>query len=174
MKHKLLLLYTWLIRTLLFFLPDIPFIMRFRGWLYSFGMKQCGKNFQVSHNVILNGLEGMKVGNNVFINNNNIFIVTSGITINDNVIIGPSCVFSSSNHIYRNGSFRFAKGEGRPVVVGKGSWIAANCTILAGAIIPEESIVAAGAVYNEIQPAKLISKAVYGGVPAKFIKSLQL
>ena len=109
MKHKFLLLYVWFVRSLLYFMPDIPLIMRFRGFLYSLGMKECGKNFQVSHSVIFNGIEGMRVGNNVFINNFNIFIVTYGITILDNVIIGPSCVFSSHNHLYKNGSF--GKGD---------------------------------------------------------------
>ena len=53
MKHRLLLLYSWLVKTVLFFLPDIPLIMRFRGFLYSLGMPSCGSNFQVAHNVII-------------------------------------------------------------------------------------------------------------------------
>ena len=31
LKHKLKQLYCWFIRTTLFFLPDVPMIMRFRG-----------------------------------------------------------------------------------------------------------------------------------------------
>ena len=63
MKHRLLLLYSWLIKTMLFFFPDIPLIMRFRGFLYSLGMPSCGSNFQVAHNVTLNSIEGLTVGN---------------------------------------------------------------------------------------------------------------
>jgi maltose O-acetyltransferase len=148
--------------------------MRFRGFLYGLGMPQCGKNFQVSHSVIFNGLEGMRIGNNVFISNNTILIVSYGIFIYDNVIIGPSCVFSSNNHIYSNGSFREGKGEGNPIIIGKNSWIASNCTILAGSIIPEKSIIAAGAVYNKKNINELCSMSIYGGVPAKFIKLFEI
>ena len=58
MKHKFLLLYSWFVRTIMYFLPDIPFIMRFRGFLYGVGMKKCGKDFQVTHNAIIKELEG--------------------------------------------------------------------------------------------------------------------
>ena len=51
MKHRLLLLYSWLVKTVLFFFPDVPLIMRFRGFLYGLGMPSCGSNFQVAHNV---------------------------------------------------------------------------------------------------------------------------
>jgi maltose O-acetyltransferase len=172
MKHKILLIYTWFIRTILFFLPDIPFIMRFRGFLYGISMKQCGRNFQVSHNAILNGLEGMKAGNNVFIANYNVLIVSFGITIEDDVIIGPACVFSSSNHTYSNGSFRYGKRKSSPIFIGKGSWIASQCTILAGSYIPEGTLLAAGSVYNKKKDDNPFPKSLFGGVPAKFIKLL--
>lgn len=61
MKHKLLLLYSWLVRTLLFFLPDMPLVMRFRGFLYGLGMAKSGKNIQVTHDAILRDLENISM-----------------------------------------------------------------------------------------------------------------
>lgn len=62
MKHKLLLAYSWFVRTILFFLPDMPLVMRFRGFLYGLGMAKRGKNIQVTHDAILRDLENMSLG----------------------------------------------------------------------------------------------------------------
>lgn len=169
MKHKFLLLYTWFIRIILFFLPDAPLIMAFRGWLYSFGMKSCGKNFQVAHNVILNTIETMSIGNNVYIAPNCVFLGGGDIVIEDEVIFGPNVVVASGNHTRIDRSFRFASVRYKSIFVGKGSWIGANCTLVPGAYLPPGSILAANSVLN-----KKYTEAglLLGGVPAKIIKKI--
>lgn len=62
MKHKFLLIYSWFVRTILFFLPDMPLVMRLRGFLYGLGMAKSGKNIQVTHDAILRDLENMSMG----------------------------------------------------------------------------------------------------------------
>ena len=69
MKRKLLIIYSWLVRTLLFFWPDIPLFMKFRGWLYGLGMKRCGNDFQVTHDAIIKDFSGISIGNHVFCGN---------------------------------------------------------------------------------------------------------
>lgn len=174
MKHKLLLLYSWFVRTLLIWLPDVPFIMRFRGWLYGLGMKSCGKNFQVAQNVIINGLEGLSVGDNTFINNNCTILSTYGVSFGPEVIVGPGCVFSANNHLPKGNSFRYGGRETAPISIGKGSWIAANCTILLGSNIPNYSLVAAGAVFLEKSSAECKDSGyVWGGIPARKITPIK-
>ncbi len=174
MKHKLLLLYSWFVRTVLIWLPDVPFIMRFRGWLYGLGMKRCGKNFQVAQNVIINGLEGLSVGNDIFINNNCIILSTFGISFGSEVIVGPGCVFSANNHLPKGNSFRFGARETAPISIGKGSWIAANCTILLGSNIPDYSLVAAGSVFlKKTSTSTNDTGCVWGGIPAKKITTIK-
>jgi len=68
--RKIILIYEWIFRTLLFFLPDVPVIMRFRGLLYSIVLKECGKSFQITHNAILSSSYTISLGNNVYIANN--------------------------------------------------------------------------------------------------------
>lgn len=169
MSRKLLILYCWLVRTLLFFWPDIPAVMRFRGWLYGLGMKSCGKNFQVTYNVIMNSVADMIVGDNVYIAYNCCFITNGTIVIGDNVLFGPNVVVSSGNHIYKDGIF-LKRSEKKDVTIGNGCWIAANTTITGGSILPASSVLAAGAVLtppkNNSQPSGL-----YAGIPAKFIKA---
>lgn len=89
LKHKLKQLYCWFIRTALFFLPDVPILMRFRGGMYSLVLKSCGKNFQVAHNVHLVCVDGLEVGSNVYFAYNSVFIAYKDVYIGDNVMFGP-------------------------------------------------------------------------------------
>lgn len=170
MKHKVLLVYSWFVRTVLFILPDFPLFMRFRGWLYGLGMKKCGKNFQVTHSAVLNTIDMIVVGDNVYIANFCSLIANGVIEIGDNVLFGPGVVVSSGNHKYVNGQ-SVKESDQKDVMIGKNSWVAANCTVVGGAMLPESSILAA----NSVLTSKLnetISGGLYGGTPAKVIKKL--
>ena len=165
MKHKLLLLYAWFIWAITFFLPDIPFIMRFRGFLYGAAMKQCGKNLQISSGARLYCLNNIKCGNHIYIATNVVLNAGTEIELQDEVMIGIGSVIVSGNHSLFKNSYRFAAAIREPVIVGKGSWIAGNALVTAGATLPESSMLAGGAVLNK----KFSKPGIYGGVPAKFI-----
>lgn len=170
MKHKLGIFYSFLVRTLLFFLPDMPLIMRFRGWLYSLLMKQCGRNFQVAHSAILNGLDDFVVGQNVYIANFCNFISNGEIIIEDDVLFGPLVVVSSGNHQFNGHDYKSLPSERKDVKIGCGSWVAANVTIVGGAIVPRHSVVAANSCVTKRMEQD--ENCLYGGVPAKKIIQL--
>lgn len=165
MKLKISILYSWFIKSITYFLPNHPIFMRLRGFLYSFMMKKCGKDFQVASSVTINSLSGLEVGSNVYIAHNNVIIGTK-IKIKDEVIIGPNCIISSGNHVFDGYSFRYGKGSTKAVIIEKGSWVAGNCSVIGGAILPKQSILAAGAVLNKQMTEE---KSIYGGIPAKKI-----
>ena len=169
MKHKFLLVYSWFIRTILYFFPDIPLIMRFRGWLYGLGMKKCGKDFQVTHDAIIKDLQHLIIGDNIFIGNHSIIMGSGMCTISNQVQVAPHCVIISGNHTSSCGSYRYGEGVVGEIFIGFGSWIAANSTIAKGAKLPDNSVLAANSFLNK---SFEISNSVYGGVPAKFIKTL--
>lgn len=168
--HKFSIIYSWIIRNSTKILPDSPLIMRFRGYLYSPMMQSCGKNFQVCSTSYINSLSGLSVGDNVYLAHNTV-VLGKSITICDEVMIGPNTVIVSGNHTYHKNSFRFGKSEIKPILIEKGAWISANCTVLAGAIMPSSSILAAGSVLNK-QFSEV--KSLYAGTPAKLIKKLEL
>lgn len=170
MKHKLILIYSWFIYVLTYFLPDIPSLMRFRGWLYSLAMQKCGKNFQICHSSILNGLDDMILGDNIYIANFCNVISNGKVVIQDDVIFGPSVAISSGNHQFDGLSYNHLPSSRNDVLIEKGSWIGAHVTIVGGSIIPQQSIIAANACVTPHMGYCVHS--LYGGVPAKQIKQL--
>lgn len=170
MKHKVLLIYSWFIRTILFFWPDIPVIMRFRGWLYGLGMKKCGCDFQVTHDAVIKDLCGISVNNHVFVGNGTVIMGSGTIDIEDEVQFAPHCIVISGNHTLKNGSFRYGMGDRGHIQIGRGAWVAGNSTIQRGSKLPAGSVLSANSFLNKVYEEPL---SLYGGVPAKFIKKIE-
>lgn len=144
MKHKLLLIYSWLIFTLTYFWPDFPFTMKVRGKLYALAMKKSGRNFQVASGAILRTLENITVGDDVYIANYVIINAGGEVIIDSQVLIGFRSCIIAGNHTLKNGSYRFGMSKTRTIQIGFGSWIGCNCSILAGAIVPASTVIGAG------------------------------
>ena len=91
--------------------------------------------------------KNIHLGKNVFINSCCQFQDQGGIFIGDGTLIGHSVVMATLNH-------GFAPDDRQnlyhsPIHIGKGVWIGAHATILAGVTIGDHAIVAAGAVVNK-------------------------
>ncbi|MCH5303802.1 MAG: sugar O-acetyltransferase [Ruminococcus sp.] len=114
----------------------------------------CGKN--------------LKIGKNVFINSGCQFQDQGGITLGDGTLVGPKTVIATLNHSLNPD--KRANLIPSPVNIGKNVWIGANVTILPGVTIGDGAVIAAGAVVNRDVEAN----TVVGGVPAKYIKTIDL
>jgi len=169
MKHKFLLLYSWFVRTSLFFLPDMPIVMRFRGFMYGLGMKKYGGDFQVPHDVILRDLENISIGRNCIIGNGTNIMGSGTIVIEDKVLIGPNVIIISSNHTLGGDSFSGRSVAGT-ITICKGAWVAGNCTIQKDSFLPPLSVLSANSFLNKEFDNP---ESLYGGVPAKWIKSIK-
>ncbi len=164
--NKVLIMYSWLIFVITFWMPDIPHIMRFRGWLLGLAMNRKGKNFQVSNAAIIRGLENLSVGNDVYCASGVVILAASNIQIDDEVMVAFHSVIIDGNHRSRAGSYRFGKSVRKPIRIGKGTWIGANCTICPGVSIGSNVAIAA----NSAVVRDLPSDVTAGGVPARVIK----
>lgn len=57
-----------------------------------------------------------------------------------------------------------------PIVIKRGAWLGASVSVMPGVTVGENAVVAANAVVSRDVP----DNAVVGGIPARFIKNLQL
>lgn len=98
----------------------------------------------------------MTIGKNVFVNRNSIIACRQEIAIGDNTIIGPNvCIYDHDHRI--SGSGRVKENDEEPyrespIHIGKNVWIAANCVILRGTEIGDNSVIGAGCVVKGIIP----------------------
>jgi|TARA_B110000908_G_C10222147_1_gene435937 acetyltransferase-like isoleucine patch superfamily enzyme len=156
-------------------------------------------NIQIQHSCLINALstEGIVFGNNVSIHpycslesSGSILDLGKGIIIGDNVGIGRNCHFGgaggitigddtifgqyvsihSENHNFSKADMKIRnQGVSRQgIKIGSNCWIGAKVTILDGAIINDGCVIAASAL---VRAGVYEKNTIYGGVPAKKIKS---
>jgi len=91
---------------------------------------------------------------------------SGGVVIGDNFECGPNCSIFSSFLNYKNKAEHiFAR-----VNIGNDVMICNNSTIIQGVTIGDGAVIAAGAVVTkDVEPYTMV-----GGLPAKFIKKLQI
>jgi acetyltransferase-like isoleucine patch superfamily enzyme len=108
----------------------------------------------------------IRLGRGVFINHACSFLDLGGITLEDGVMVGPRVSITSETHPVEVSSRRTLVPN--EVVVKRNAWVGVAATIMPGATIGENAVVAAGAVVTADVPAN----TVVAGVPGKVIKRL--
>lgn len=94
------------------------------------------------------------------------------IRIDDHSAIGQLCVLVAANHRIEPGVPRFHTpwdDVRYGIEIGANVWVGANCTILPGARIGDNAVIAAGSVVRGEVPAG----ELWGGVPARRIKTIE-
>ena len=91
-----------------------------------------------------------------------------GIDIGDQVQLGFQVSLLTATHEIGPAERRCGYGYSEPITIGRGSWIGARATVLAGVTIGAGCVIAAGAVVTEdCEP-----NGVYAGVPARRVRDL--
>jgi acetyltransferase-like isoleucine patch superfamily enzyme len=114
--------------------------------------------------------KGLKMGNHSAIGQFTEFGAAGGIEIGNDVIMGSYISFHSENHVFSDNS-RLIREQGvtsKGIKIVNNVWVGAKVNFLDGAIIGNNSVVAAGAVVNDVFP----NNVVIGGVPAKILKTI--
>ena len=99
-----------------------------------------------------------------------LLIDKNNITMGDHVAIGPFCTFVCHSNHFEGDNEMFSKNylDG-DITIGNNVFMGAQCTVLPGTIIENNVVVASNSVVKGI----LEANSVYGGSPAKKIKSLK-
>ncbi|NRH21497.1 acyltransferase [Candidatus Gracilibacteria bacterium] len=152
-------------------LPDFTIFSPIRTFLIQiFTGSKIGRSTRIRKGQYITNIRKLFIGGNCFINRGNIFDNSEIISIGDNCSIGYSNTFITTSH-YKKEDIENIKNLDKtffssPITIGNNVWITTNCTILPGANIGDNCIIAAGSVVR----GTLESNFIYGGIPAKKIK----
>lgn len=111
---------------------------------------------------------GFRIGSDCGISEYCYFGAAGGIEIGNDVIVGQYVSMHSQNHVFDdvNVKIRDQGVVSEGIVIGNNVWIGAKVTVLDGAVVGDNSVIAAGAVVSGSFPPGV----VIGGVPARVIK----
>lgn len=107
------------------------------------------------------------IGKHVFINSSCHFQDQGGIYIGNHALIGHNVVLATVNHDLnpydRHNIYK-------PIRIGNRVWIGSNVVVTQGVTIGDGTVIAAGAVVTK----DVAPNTVVGGVPAKFIRNIEI
>lgn len=139
-------------------------------WVLATAMaKSIGDNVYFGHNVTVKHWKNLAIGKNVSIHENAFIDALGGIEIGDNVSIAHASSLISFDHgIEAEILLKYADLIPEKIVIEDDVWVGAGVRILKGAHISRRVVVAA----NSVVKGQLESHTIYGGVPARKIKSI--
>jgi maltose O-acetyltransferase len=114
-------------------------------------------------------LKKLSVDDNTFIGHET--LIEGGdalVKIGKNIDIAPRCTIITGTHEIGDSTHRAGRGKSERIIIGDGTWVGANSTILGGVCIGQGCVIAAGSLIHEnIDDNRLVA-----GVPAKTIRKL--
>lgn len=159
----------WFVLLITNWLPDNRLTIRLRGWLCSPFFKKCGKRLELGRDLTILNSYNIEIGDDVYIAKGTWLNGMGNLVLANEVVIAPYVVISTMQHVFKNKSVRFGGSIPGKVVIGKGTWIAAHVSIKCGVEVGSGNIIGA----NSFVANNTENDAIYGGIPAKFIKNNQ-
>jgi maltose O-acetyltransferase len=121
-------------------------------------------------NLYRHGLAGLTIGDDCFLGDECLLDLAEGIVLENQVTLAERVlVLTHMNVGYADHPLQaHFPAQAAPVRLGRGVFVGANATLLAGVTVGPESFVAAGSVVtHDVAP-----KTVVGGVPARVLRTL--
>lgn len=116
-----------------------------------------------------NLFENLAIGKNCYIGKNVYLDLANKISIEEDAVISSSVTILTHADVGNRKMAQYYKRISKKTVIGEGSWIGANATILPGVTIGKCCIVSAGSVVNK----DIQDYSVVAGVPAEFKRGLE-
>lgn len=135
-------------------------------------VKNKGSKLMIWEGVTLEYASNLTVGHNVSINRGSFLNCAGGISIGDNVLIGPSVIIYSQNHLYKDRNTLVCQQgyKRKAVVIGNDVWLAADVKVMPGVNISNGCVIAAGAILTKSTE----EFGIYAGIPATKIGERKL
>lgn len=129
-----------------------------------------GENVYIAKYVVIKNSHNLIIGSNNSLHEFCYIDAAGGIEIGENVSIAHNCSLVSFEHTWEDVSIPIKYNPTRfsPIVIGNDVWLGCGVRVLAGSIIEDRVIVAAGAVVK----GRLESGYIYGGIPAKKLRKI--
>ena len=139
----------------------------FKRTMYRWAGVKIGKGVRICSSVKILGIGELSINDNTWVGPGVIISCSSRVTIGANCDIAPCVYIGDGTHKIMPESERIAgKDVTNNIIIGDGSWLCVNSTILSGVAIGRKCVVAAGSVVTSgSDDMKLLA-----GVPAKVIK----
>lgn len=154
-------------------IPDFASALT-RSRLYRFAGLDVAKSAWIMGNMQFpTGVRGfaqrLTIGERVVIATGVVINLDGAVTIEDDAAIGPFVRIYTASHAIGGPDRRCLPDPvAKPVVIGRGAWVALGATILPGVCVGAGAVVAAGAVVTADVPPN----AFVGGVPARVQRML--
>lgn len=178
--------YSFLVNILIYFFRIFPFLISFIKYL--FGNKsgrlsilirylwvkiyilKTGENIYLAPMVVMKNIQNIEIENNLSIHEFCYIDAIGGIKIGDNVSIAHNCSLVSFEHTWDDltNPIKYNPTKLKSIKIGNDVWLGCGVRVLAGTVIEDRVVVAAGAVAK----GTLESGYLYGGIPAKKLKKL--
>jgi putative colanic acid biosynthesis acetyltransferase WcaF len=131
-------------------------------WLRRMGA-QIGSRVRIHSSVRIMFPWNLRIGDDVIIGRDANLYALAAITIENSVLISHGAHLCAGSHDYRQTNFPIAH---RPIVVGRGTWIATEAFVGPGVIIGTGAVIGARAVVT----SNVDSNVVMAGNPARVIQ----
>lgn len=143
--------------------------LRVRRWIIDQLLGRKHRQLNIFPDVFIEGIEGLRIGDNVSINRGCNISAFGGLTIGNDVSIAHSTSILTSEHGFSDPSRPIKEQPVRyaAVTISNNVWIGARVCILAGVMLPSGTIVGAGAVVKRSLGKE---NCTIGGVPAQVIR----
>jgi putative colanic acid biosynthesis acetyltransferase WcaF len=143
----------WYVCKLVFFLNEIPWPSRLRvGCLRLFGAKVgCGVVIKPRTNIHLPWK--LEIGDHTWIGEEAFILNFEPVRIGAHVCISQRAFLCTGNHDYRDIAMPY---RNRPIVIGDGAWIGAQCFVAPGVVVGEEAVATAGSVVLKSLPPAMV------------------
>lgn len=125
-------------------------------------MKNYDTSSSIRRNIDLRSPQRINIGKNCNINKKCVLDGRNGLIIGNNVDIAQEVNIWTEQHDYNDANY---KAIGAPVIIEDFVWLASRVTILPGVTIGRGAVVACGAVVTKDVPPL----SIVGGIPAKII-----